>query len=128
MYPAILAESGLEPAISSLAGRSTIPVEVHGAVKGRLPEPIELTAYFVVAEALTNVAKYAHASAATVRLARENGTLIVQVSDNGIGGADAGKGSGLNGLADRLAAVNGRLRVDSPEGAGTTLVAEIPTS
>ncbi|MGZ4128162.1 MAG: sensor histidine kinase [Actinomycetota bacterium] len=97
-------------------------------MNGRLPEPIEMTAYFVVAEALTNVAKYAHASAATVRLARENGTLIVQVSDNGVGGADAGRGSGLNGLADRLAAVNGRLRVDSPEGAGTTLVAEIPTS
>jgi signal transduction histidine kinase len=92
----------------------------------RLAAPVESTAYFVVAEALTNVARYSQASYAEVEIGRDNGTLIVEVRDDGVGGADPARGSGLRGLADRVAAVDGRLVVTSEPGAGTTVHAEIP--
>ena len=92
----------------------------------RLPAPIESTAYFVVAEALTTVARYAHASHAEVDVARSNGTVVVEVRDDGVGGADPQRGSGLRGLADRVGAVDGRLQVRSEPGAGTVVHAEIP--
>jgi signal transduction histidine kinase len=92
----------------------------------RLPEPIEAAAYFVVAEALTNVVKYAHASQATVSVSRDNGRAVVEVADDGIGGADPGRGSGLRGLADRVSALDGSMELDSPAGAGTRLRAEMP--
>jgi signal transduction histidine kinase len=91
-----------------------------------LPEPIEAAAYFVVAEALTNVVKYAHATQATVSVSRDNGRAVVEVSDDGIGGADPGRGSGLSGLADRVSALDGSMELDSPAGSGTRLRAEIP--
>ena len=90
------------------------------------PPPVEAAAYFVVAEALTNVAKYANASEARVSVARPNGHAVVEVADDGVGGADPGRGSGLRGLADRVAALDGRLELQSPDGAGTVLRAEIP--
>jgi signal transduction histidine kinase len=95
-------------------------------VEERLPEPVEVAAYYLVSEGLTNVAKYARASAARVEVARENGRLLVQVADDGVGGADPRGGSGLRGLADRVEALGGRLRVSSPPGAGTRVQAEIP--
>jgi signal transduction histidine kinase len=101
-------------------------VELSELPGERLPEAVELAAYFVVAEALTNVAKYARATHATVDVARENGRVLVQVSDDGVGGANPEKGSGLRGLADRLAVLEGRLEVDSEAGRGTTVRAQIP--
>ncbi|MGH3117078.1 MAG: sensor histidine kinase, partial [Gaiellales bacterium] len=92
----------------------------------RLPEPVEVAAYYLVSEGLTNVAKYAHASRATVEVARANGRLVVEVVDDGVGGADPAGGSGLRGLADRVEALDGRLRVWSPTGGGTKVRAEIP--
>jgi len=103
-----------------------VPVSVEEARVGRLPEAVEATAYFVVAEALTNVAKYAHASRALVRLARDRDRLQVEVIDDGVGGADIATGSGLRGLEDRVAALGGGLSVESGPGAGTTVRAEIP--
>jgi signal transduction histidine kinase len=93
---------------------------------GRLPEPVEAAVYFVVAEALANVARHAHATRACVRIAQTGGQAVVEVTDDGIGGADPVRGSGLHGLADRVAALDGRLAVDSPLGRGTRLRAEIP--
>jgi signal transduction histidine kinase len=92
----------------------------------RLPSPVETAAYFVVAEALTNVAKYAHASEASVRVARDDGVAVVEVRDDGIGGADPKAGSGLRGLSDRIAALDGQLELNSPLGEGTTLRARLP--
>ena len=126
IHPAILSDRGLGAALEALAGRAPIPVTLDELPRDRLPEAIEAAAYFVVAEALTNVVKYAHASQATVRVARYNGSAIVEVADDGVGGADPGRGSGLNGLADRISALDGRMRIESPAGAGTTLRAEIP--
>ena len=103
-----------------------MPVELDGLPDERLPAGVEAAAYYLVAEALTNVAKYAQASMASVRVLRENGHVIVEVSDDGIGGADARRGSGLRGLADRVEALDGRLDLDSPPGAGTRIRAEIP--
>ena len=117
----------LGAAVESVAGRSAVPVQVHIALNGRMPEPVEATAYFVVTESLANVAKYAHASSVRVEVARRDGTLHVEVSDDGQGGADIGRGSGLRGLEDRVAAVGGRLRIESPMGSGTRVVAEIPS-
>jgi signal transduction histidine kinase len=125
IHPAVLTEGGLEPALSALAARGTVPVTVT-AVTGRLPTQIEAAAYFVVAEALTNVARYAFAGKADVMVARDNGRLVIEVSDDGKGGADARAGSGLEGLADRVAALGGRFEVSSPVGAGTVVSAEIP--
>jgi signal transduction histidine kinase len=126
IHPAVLSEHGLEPALQALATRAPVPVTVEADAPGRLPEPVETAAYFVVSEALTNVAKYARASEAHVVVRRDNGRVLVEVSDDGIGGADAAAGSGLRGLADRLAALDGSLRLDSPAGRGTRVHAEIP--
>jgi signal transduction histidine kinase len=126
IHPAILSDRGLGAALEALAGRAPIEVELAELPPDRLPEPIEAAAYFVVAEALTNVVKYAHASQATVRISRRNGAAVVEVADDGVGGADPGRGSGLRGLADRVSALDGRMELDSPAGAGTRLRAEIP--
>jgi signal transduction histidine kinase len=126
IHPAILTEEGLEAAVGSLAHRSSVPVTVTCDLDGRLPDTVEAAAYFVVSEGLANVAKYAEAHHAQVAIGRRNGVLSVSVTDDGIGGADPEHGSGLLGLADRVAAVGGTLRVESPPGEGTTVVAEIP--
>jgi signal transduction histidine kinase len=126
IHPAVLSDRGLGPAVEALAVRSPLPVRVVEVPQERLPAPVEAAAYFVVAEALTNVAKYAHANEATVAVRRQNGHAEVEVADDGVGGADPGRGSGLRGLADRLGALDGSLVLDSPPGSGTTLRAEIP--
>ena len=126
IHPAVLTDHGLEAALQALAGRAPLPVELTGTPDRRLPAAVESAAYFVVAEGLTNVAKYAHASHATVSVARENGRALVEVADDGVGGADPARGTGLRGLADRVAALDGRLAVRSDLGTGTVLRAEIP--
>ena len=126
IHPAILTDRGLEPALQSLVLRSPVPVTLAEAPEERLPENVEAAAYYVVAEALTNVAKYSQASAATVRVTRDNGRAVVEVADDGVGGADPTAGSGLRGLADRVEALDGRLAVASRPGGGTTVRAEIP--
>jgi len=126
IHPAVLTERGLSPAIAALAARAPVPVEVLDVPADRLAEALETTAYFTVAEALTNVAKYAGATGATVRVACEDGALVVEVQDDGVGGADAGGGSGLSGLADRVASCDGSLEVQSPPGEGTLVRAVLP--
>jgi signal transduction histidine kinase len=126
IHPAILTERGLGPAIEELASRATVPVYVEELPDARLPSPAEAAAYFVVAECLANVAKYARAGEATVRARREVGRVVVEVVDDGIGGADPVSGSGLRGLADRVEALGGLLTVASARGQGTTVRAEIP--
>ncbi len=126
IHPAILSDRGLAPAVEALAARATVPVVVNGLPTERLPEPIEAAAFYVVAESLTNVAKYASARSARVDLARDDGLLVVEVSDDGVGGADSTKGSGLRGLTDRVEALGGKLRVSSEAGSGTTVRAELP--
>ena len=126
IHPAVLTERGLEPAVESLAARAPLPVEVSIDLGERLPGPVEAAAYYVVAEALTNVAKYACASVVSVGVGRSNGTALIEVRDDGVGGAAADGGSGLRGLADRVEALGGRLELESPLGEGTTLRAEIP--
>jgi signal transduction histidine kinase len=126
IHPAVLTERGLGPAIETLAARAPVPVEVVALPAGRLPPVAEATAYFTVSEALTNVAKYAHASYATVRLEDAADALVVEVQDDGIGGAHASTGSGLSGLADRVGACDGSLSVSSPPGEGTLVRAVLP--
>jgi signal transduction histidine kinase len=126
IHPAVLTEKGLDAALYALASRAPVPVTLDSDGSGRLPEPVEVAAYFAVSEALTNVAKYAHATEANVAVRRRNGCLTVDVIDDGTGGADAARGSGLRGLADRLAALDGTLTVESPPGRGTHLRVEIP--
>ncbi|MBV9915136.1 MAG: hypothetical protein JO153_01435 [Solirubrobacterales bacterium] len=126
IHPAVLADRGLDAAIHALAARAPLPVEFVGTLGRRLPEPVELAAYFVVAEALTNVAKYAHATHATVRTTHETGAFAVEIEDDGQGGADPDRGSGLRGLADRVSALDGRLGIDSTPGRGTIIRARIP--
>jgi signal transduction histidine kinase len=126
IHPAALSQRGLGVAVETLAARSPVPVTLDVTLHQRLPEPVEIAGYFVVSEALTNVAKYAQASAVIVALARTDETLVVEVRDNGIGGAKAGAGSGLRGLTDRVEALGGQLSVRSPAGGGTTVRAEIP--
>ena len=126
IHPAVLSDRGLDAALEALASRAPLPVDLDARVRERLPEPVELAAYFVIAEALTNVAKYANASRATVRAVRHDGRLLVEVSDDGVGGADPSSGSGLRGLADRVAALDGTLELRSTGGRGTVLRADIP--
>jgi signal transduction histidine kinase len=126
IHPAVLTDRGLGTALETLASRAPVPVELAELPEDRLPEAVELAAYFVVAEALTNVAKYAKATHATVEVARENGRLLVEVADDGIGGANPENGTGLRGLADRIAVLEGRLEIDSERGRGTTVRAQIP--
>jgi signal transduction histidine kinase len=126
IHPALLTERGLGTALETLARRAPVPVSVERIPDERYPEAVELAAYYVVAEALTNVAKYAAASHATVDIARVNGKLVVQVSDDGVGGADPDGGTGLRGLSDRLGVIEGRLDIESTPGKGTTITAKIP--
>jgi PAS domain S-box-containing protein len=126
LHPAVLTERGLGPAIEALATRAPVPVEVRGTASERLPPGVEAAAYYVVAEALANVAKYAQASAVDVDVRPDDGQLVVTIADDGVGGADPSHGSGLRGLADRVEALGGRLEVRSPAGAGTTLCARLP--
>ncbi len=126
--PQALTELGLAGAVRELAVQSVIPVTVTDRVGGDLPERIESTAYFAVSEALANVAKHSHASSAEVRLLGQPGRLVVEVGDNGRGGADPERGSGLTGLADRVAAVSGRLLLSSPGGGPTLVRVELPWS
>ncbi len=126
IHPAVLSDRGLQAAVEALAVRSPLPVRVVEVPGERLPEPVEAAAYFVIAEALTNVAKYADANEATVAVRRQNGNALVEVRDDGVGGADPARGSGLHGLADRVGALDGSLSLDSPPGAGTILRAQIP--
>jgi PAS domain S-box-containing protein len=126
LHPAVLTDRGLSAAVEMLAGRAPVPVEIVEVPEERLPAPVEAAAYYLIAEALTNVAKYAQASTVRVRVAGRDGRLVVEVCDDGVGGADPGTGSGLRGLADRVEALGGTLEVVSPRGDGTTLRAEIP--
>ena len=114
IHPAVLTERGLGPALAALVTRSSLPVEISELPDARLDAPVEAAAYYVVAEAVTNVAKYAHASHATVSVVKSDGCATVTVCDDGVGGADPASGSGLRGLAARVEALNGRLEVDSP--------------
>lgn len=126
LHPSILSEVGLIAAVDSLVERSSVPVEVCASAHGRLPAPIEAAAYYVVSESLTNVAKYARATSVAIRIDKVGQRLVVEVKDDGIGGASIGPGSGLEGLADRLAALDGRLEIVSPAGSGTRVRAELP--
>ena len=126
IHPAVLSDHGLRAAVEALAHRAPLPVEVDEVRAQELPEQVELAAYFVVSEALTNVAKHASATHASVTVTSGNGRLAVEVSDDGVGGADIALGTGLRGLGDRLAAIDGRFDIDSKPGHGTTLRASIP--
>jgi signal transduction histidine kinase len=128
IHPAILAEGGLRPALKGLARRSVVPVSVETLVEQRLPEEVELAAYYVVAESLTNAAKHATATAIDVRAEVVDGELLIRVQDDGCGGAAASRGSGLLGLADRAEALGGRFSVQSPSGQGTTIRVSLPVS
>jgi signal transduction histidine kinase len=126
IHPPLLAEQGLVPALQALTSVAAVPVTLEADAGERLPPPVEAASYYVVAEALANVAKYARASEATVAVRRVNGCVTVDVADDGVGGADIARGSGLRGLTDRVAALDGTLTVDSPSGRGTRLHVEIP--
>ena len=128
IHPAVLTDRGLPAALEALAARAPLPVELSADLEERLPGPVEAAAYYVVAEALTNVAKYSEASAVEVRAQRHNGRVVVEVADDGVGGADPALGSGLRGLADRVEALDGELEVESAAGTGTTVRAVIPLS
>ena len=125
IHPAVLSDGGLAPALAALADRAEPRAQLVAAPRERLPSAVEATAYFVIAEALTNVTRYAGATSATVSAVAENGRLVVEVTDDGCGGADA-TGAGLSGLADRAAALGGELEVKSPAGGGTTVMVSIP--
>ena len=126
IHPAVLSGHGLAVAVESLSARAPLPVRSAVAVEGRLSERVEVAAYYVVSESLTNVAKHAQATEARVSVERDDGRLVVEVVDDGVGGADTERGSGLRGLADRVEALGGRLRVWTPAGGGTRVRAEIP--
>jgi signal transduction histidine kinase len=126
IHPAILSSAGLEPALRTLGRRSALPVEMDVRIDGRLPEPVEVCAYYVVSEMLTNAAKHAHASVVEVDAEASGGTLRVCVRDDGVGGADPERGSGLVGLKDRIEALGGTFSVHSPPGGGTTAPCELP--
>ena len=125
IHPAVL-NHGLRAALDSLASRASVATTVSFESPERLPEPVELAAYFVACEALANVARYAHATQATVRVSRRDGVAIIEIADDGVGGADESAGTGLQGLADRVAALDGTLRILSPPGGGTVVTAELP--
>jgi signal transduction histidine kinase len=126
IHPPILAEGGLEPALKTLARRSAIPIKLDVRAKDRLPEQVEVAAYYVVSEALTNVAKYARASVVHVEVEARDRILRVAVRDDGVGGADPALGSGLLGLKDRVEAIGGKMTLQSPRGEGTSLHVELP--
>jgi signal transduction histidine kinase len=126
IHPAILSQGGLTPALRTLARRSAIPVALDLTTNERHPDPIEAAAYFVASEALANATKHAQASRIDVSLAQRNGSLLLSIRDDGVGGADPCHGSGLVGLHDRVEALSGTIRIDSPPGGGTSLVVNLP--
>jgi signal transduction histidine kinase len=126
IHPAILSHGGLGAALKTLARRSTVPVKLNATIEGRLPERVEVAAYYVVSEALTNVARHAHASVANIEVAARDGELALEIRDDGVGGADHGRGTGLIGLKDRVEALGGRIVVESAPDRGTSLVVTIP--
>ncbi len=126
LHPAVVSGHGLAVALESLAARATVPVRLNVELGGRLPEPLEVAAYYLVSESLANIGKHAQATAATINVSRRDGAVVVEIVDDGIGGADTERGSGLRGLADRVEALDGRLRVWTPTGRGTRVRAEIP--
>ncbi len=126
IHPAILSEGGLVPALRALARRSAVPVELNLSVDQRLADHVEVGAYYVVSEALTNAAKHAQATTAEVTARVEDGKLQLTIDDDGVGGADPAGGSGLTGLADRVAALGGTIAIASPPGRGTSLRVELP--
>jgi signal transduction histidine kinase len=128
IHPAVLTDRGLAAALEALAARAPLPVELSTNLEDRLPGPVEAAAYYVVAEALTNVAKYAEATAVRVSADRNDGRVVVEVADDGVGGADPTLGSGLRGLADRVEALNGQFAVESAVGSGTRVRAVIPVA
>jgi signal transduction histidine kinase len=128
IHPSILTDRGLEAALAAVAGRSTVPVELDVDSCRKLPLSVQTTAYFVVAEALTNASKHASPDRVEVRVAVGNGHATIEVRDDGAGGVDPSRGSGLSGLADRVSALGGTLEIDSPAGAGTTVRARIPVT
>ena len=127
IHPAVLSDHGLGAALEALASRAPVPVEVSGVPAVPLGEAVEAAAYFVTAEALTNVAKHAHAEHAFIEVSLESDHLRVAIRDDGIGGADP-DGSGLHGLCDRVEALDGRLEIDSPPGGGTAVTVELPVT
>ena len=126
LHPAVLSGHGLQVALESIVARAPLPVRLRVELDGRQEEPLEVAAYYVVSESLVNIAKHAQATSASVGVARKNGQIVVEIVDNGIGGADTERGTGLRGLADRVEALGGRLRVWTPEGGGTRVKAELP--
>jgi signal transduction histidine kinase len=126
VLPPVLADHGLAAAVEDLVGLSPLAVAIEAMPDRRLPERVEAAAYFVISEALANAAKHAGARAVAVRVSRRAASVLVEVRDDGAGGADPARGSGIRGLGDRVGALGGRLRCDSPPGRGTRLTAEIP--
>jgi signal transduction histidine kinase len=128
IHPAILSQGGLTAAVRALARRSAVPVEIHAQIEGPLPDEVEVAAYYVAAEALTNAAKHARASVVHVDVKTDDGTLTLMIRDDGVGGADPGGGSGLVGLHDRVEALSGTIKIESSAGSGTCLVVTLPTA
>jgi signal transduction histidine kinase len=126
IHPAILSEGGLRAALRTLGRRTAIAVELNVAAIARLPEPIEVAAYYVVAEALTNATKYAHASVVRVTVEERDDSLHVSIRDDGVGGVDPARGSGLIGLRDRAEALGGSIKVSSAPGEGTQILVQLP--
>jgi signal transduction histidine kinase len=126
LHPAMINTCGLVPAVQSLAERAAVPVDVTSDMPRRAPAVVEVAAYYVVCEALTNVAKYADATCVAVDLSLRGRRLVVEIVDDGVGGAEPARGSGLRGLVDRVEALGGRLDVSSPRGGGTTVRADLP--
>jgi signal transduction histidine kinase len=126
LHPAVVSGHGLDVALESLAARAPVPVTLTVELGDRLPEQLEVAAYYLISESLANIGKHAHASSATISVKRLDGMVVVEIIDNGVGGADTERGSGLRGLADRVEALDGRLRVWTPLGQGTRVRAEIP--
>jgi signal transduction histidine kinase len=126
IHPTILTDRGLEPALRLVAVRSAVPVDLDAELLERLPPPHEAALYFTASEALANVGRYSQASRVTVRLRQENGHAVIEVADDGVGGADPSAGTGLRFLADRVEALGGFLEVASPPGVGTTIRAGVP--
>jgi signal transduction histidine kinase len=126
IHPAVLTDRGLDAALSALAARSPVPVRLDVALRGRPPASVEATAYFIVAEALTNAARYANAHSVDVKVWQNGGKLHIEVKDDGVGGAETRAGGGLAGLADRAGSVEGSLRVTSPQGGPTVVSADLP--
>jgi signal transduction histidine kinase len=126
IHPALLSDRGLRAALEALAARAPVPIEITGVPEEPLPKPVEAAVYFVTAEALTNIAKYAQAEGASVNLAIDDGCVLLQITDDGVGGADTTGGTGLSGLCDRVEALDGSIDIDSPPGGGTAVRVQIP--